>query len=76
MGSNFVQLGILIYYGTGMWELIPQLIEKSGLHHHLASTIVPFNEAARFFNPAPLQYVAATVLATIVNALESLNLLL
>ena len=38
--------------------------------------IIPFHEAARYFNPAPLTYIAGAILAAAIDTLRGFNLLL
>lgn len=72
-------LGIIFFRGTGLSQLVDfasQAAKIIGLSAPEMGLVIPFNEAAKHFNPAPLTYIAGTLFATLVNALRALNLLL
>ena len=65
---------------SGLVKAISSVLSGSGGSGSGATggggTVIPFHEAAKYFNPAPLTYIAGAILAAAVDVLRSLNLLI
>ena len=69
-----VVTGLILSRGTGLSTILDFL--KSNLSNSFPSTIIPFEEAGRYFDAAPWKYAFGTLFASLVDFLGSLNLLL
>jgi hypothetical protein len=66
--------GLILSRGTGFSTILEAF--RSTISNGLPATIIPFEEAGRYFDMAPWRYALGALGASIVSALGSLNLLL
>lgn len=66
--------GLILSRGTGLSVIFEAL--RSTLSNAIPATIIPFEEAGRYFDMAPWRYALGALGATILDTLGSLNLLL
>lgn len=69
-----MSLGLIISRGSGLSTLFDTI--KVYSLNNLPSTIIPFEEAGRYFTMAPWKYAIGTLIASLFDLLGSLNLLL
>ena len=67
----FTVAGFIIYKGLGFESIMRIFISKDA-----PTSIIPFQDAAKYFSIHPLKYFASTIFAGIVDALRAMNVLL